>query len=102
MSINRLFAAALVLLASFVPVPAGAYPTRPVTLVLAFAPGGPSDVLARILSRKMEAILGQPIVIDNRPGAGRRRVGIGWPLMPFACPRGNSTSFPNTAFSCHR
>src|SRR5689334_396233 len=46
------------------------YPTRPVTLVVAYTPGGASDVLARILSRKLEQILGQPIVIDNRPGAG--------------------------------
>ncbi len=46
------------------------YPTRPVTLVVAFPPGGASDVLARILGRKLEQILGQPFVIDNRPGAG--------------------------------
>jgi tripartite-type tricarboxylate transporter receptor subunit TctC len=46
------------------------YPTRPVTLVVAFPPGGASDVLARLIGRKMEQLLGQPIVIDNRPGAG--------------------------------
>lgn len=46
------------------------YPSRPVTLTLAFAPGGPSDVLARVLGRRMEQILGRPLVIDNRPGAG--------------------------------
>ncbi len=46
------------------------YPTRPIVLVVAFPPGGASDVLARILGRKMEQILGQPLVIDNRPGAG--------------------------------
>ena len=46
------------------------YPTRPVTLVVAFPPGGASDVLSRILARKLEQILGQPFVIDNRPGAG--------------------------------
>ena len=46
------------------------YPTRPVSLVLAFPPGGASDVLARILGRKLEQVLGQPVVIDNRPGAG--------------------------------
>src|SRR5258708_5909778 len=45
-------------------------PTRPVTLVAAFPPGGASDVLARILGRKLEQVLGQPFVIDNRPGAG--------------------------------
>jgi tripartite-type tricarboxylate transporter receptor subunit TctC len=52
------------------PVAAADYPTRPVTLVVAYTPGGASDVLARILSRKLEQILGQPLVIDNRPGAG--------------------------------
>src|SRR6266851_1591804 len=46
------------------------FPTRPVILVVAFPPGGASDVLARILGRKLEQILGQPFVIDNRPGAG--------------------------------
>jgi tripartite-type tricarboxylate transporter receptor subunit TctC len=38
--------------------------------VVAFTPGGASDVLSRILARRLEQILGQPIVIDNRPGAG--------------------------------
>jgi tripartite-type tricarboxylate transporter receptor subunit TctC len=46
------------------------YPTRPVTLIVAFTPGGPSDVLARILGRKLEQSLSQPFVIENRPGAG--------------------------------
>src|SRR5262245_20293712 len=52
--------------------PAGAadYPTKPITLIIGFAPGGPSDVLARIITRKMEEILKQPFVIENRPGAG--------------------------------
>ena len=50
--------------------PTADYPARPITLVVAFTPGGASDVLARILGRKLEQILGQPFVIDNRPGAG--------------------------------
>jgi tripartite-type tricarboxylate transporter receptor subunit TctC len=44
------------------------YPTRPVNLIVAFTPGGPSDVLARIIGRQLEKILGQTFVIDNRPG----------------------------------
>ncbi len=44
------------------------YPTRPINLIVAFTPGGPSDVLARIIGRQLEKILGQTIVIDNRPG----------------------------------
>jgi tripartite-type tricarboxylate transporter receptor subunit TctC len=60
-----------VLLLNAVPTARAAdYPTRPVTLVVAFTPGGASDVLARILARKLEQILGQPFVIENRPGAG--------------------------------
>src|SRR6201989_213040 len=46
------------------------YPARPVTLIVAFTPGGPSDVLARIVGKKLEQLLGQPFVIENRPGAG--------------------------------
>ena len=51
-------------------VPAADYPTRPVTLVLGFAPGGPSDVMARIFGKKLEQVIGQAVVIENRPGAG--------------------------------
>jgi tripartite-type tricarboxylate transporter receptor subunit TctC len=46
------------------------FPTRPITFVIGFAPGGPSDVMARILTRKMEELLKQTLVIENRPGAG--------------------------------
>ena len=49
---------------------AAEFPTKPITLVLGFAPGGPSDVMARILTKKMEEILKQPVVIENRAGAG--------------------------------
>ena len=51
-------------------VSAADYPTRPVSLVVAFTPGGPSDVLARIVGKKLEVLLKQPFVIENRPGAG--------------------------------
>jgi tripartite-type tricarboxylate transporter receptor subunit TctC len=68
---KRLALAAWAALVAALPVTdAAAYPTKPVTLVLGFAPGGPSDVMARILTKKMEEFLKQPIVIDNRAGAG--------------------------------
>ncbi len=51
------------------------YPTRTITLVVGFPPGGPSDVMSRIVGRKLEEILGQPLVILNRPGAGGNLAG---------------------------
>jgi tripartite-type tricarboxylate transporter receptor subunit TctC len=76
--VNRARRAALVggvavwaaLLALAAPAYAAGYPERPVTLVVAFPPGGPSDVLARIVGKKMEELLGAPFVIENKPGAG--------------------------------
>ncbi len=46
------------------------YPNKAVTFIIGFAPGGPSDVLSRILCKKFEELLGQPFVIENKAGAG--------------------------------
>ena len=63
-------AAGLALACAAAPVAAADYPNKPITLIIGFAPGGPSDVMARILTKKMEEVLKQPFVIENRPGAG--------------------------------
>ena len=49
---------------------ATAYPNKPVRLIVPFAPGGFTDVVARILGQKLQAAMGQPFVIENKPGAG--------------------------------
>ncbi len=71
MTRSMTLAAGLAALVCTAPVAVAAdYPTKPITLMIGFAPGGPSDVMARILTRKMEEILKQPLVIENRAGAG--------------------------------
>src|SRR5262249_21653815 len=45
------------------------YPSRPITMVLPFAAGGPTDTLARILAERMRATLGQPVIVENVAGA---------------------------------
>jgi tripartite-type tricarboxylate transporter receptor subunit TctC len=52
------------------PALAADYPAKPITLVLAFPPGGPADILGRTVGKKAGELLGQTFVIDNRPGAG--------------------------------
>ena len=47
-----------------------AYPNKPVHFILPFPPGGPTDILGRIIGQKLSAELGQPVVPENRPGAG--------------------------------
>jgi tripartite-type tricarboxylate transporter receptor subunit TctC len=61
------------------------YPTRPIKVVVPFPPGGPTDGMARIISDRLRAVLGQPIVVENRGGAGG---GVGGKFVSEADPDG--------------
>ena len=86
-------AVAVTLLAGLGNAHAQGYPTRPVMLVLGFAPGGPSDVMARIFGKKLEQVLGQPVVIENRPGAGGN---VAAEAVARATPDGHSMLLANS------
>src|SRR6266403_1267960 len=49
--------------------PDSSYPNRPVKLLIPYAPGGATDIIARDISPKLQEALGQPFIVDNRPGA---------------------------------
>ena len=61
------------------------FPTKPLRFVVPYPPGGPLDVMARVLAEKVKASLGQPVVVENKPGAGGN---IGADLIAKAQPDG--------------
>ncbi len=88
----RLLAVGLLLCAALIR-PAAAqdnFPTKPVRMVVAFAVGGTSDIVARLISVKMTETLGQQVIVDNRPGAGGN---LGTDLVAKATPDGYTILF---------
>ena len=74
--------------------PAAPFPQRPVTMVVGFAPGGPADVIARLIAPAMAADLGQPVVVENASGAGGS---IGPARVAAARPDGHTILFGSLA-----
>ncbi|MCX7144339.1 MAG: tripartite tricarboxylate transporter substrate-binding protein, partial [Proteobacteria bacterium] len=72
------------------------YPERPITIVVPFPPGGSTDVVTRIVATKVQSLLGQTIVVENRGGAGSL---IGTSFVAKAAPDGYTLIVGQTAFA---
>ena len=95
--LRSIIAAAIAATLGFATTPAkAAYPERPIVLIVPFAAGGPTDIIARILAVTMSKSLGQNVVVDNRQGAGGN---IGMALVARATPDGYTLLLTSTAIA---
>jgi tripartite-type tricarboxylate transporter receptor subunit TctC len=92
MKMQQLLLAAVAMLASIASATAQPYPSRPITIVVPFAAGGPTDTLARTLAERMRASLGQTLIIENATGAGGS-LGVG--RVARAAPDGYTVGIGN-------
>ena len=72
----------------------GNYPTRQVRIIVPYPPGGPTDLIARLVAQKLGERLGQPLVVDNRPGASGT---LGTQVVAHAAPDGYTLGLANTS-----
>jgi tripartite-type tricarboxylate transporter receptor subunit TctC len=77
------------------PAAAQTYPTKPIKMIVPYTPGSPVDVLARVITQQVSARIGQPIIIDNRPGAGTT---IGTKIAAESAPDGYTLLIAATSF----
>ena len=87
-----------------------AWPAKPLHFVIPFAPGGPPDVIARLIGPKLSENLGQPVVVENRAGAGgnigtaavAKSAPDGYTVMMTSSAYAVNVSFPDAAYSAER
>ncbi|MCC6532997.1 MAG: tripartite tricarboxylate transporter substrate binding protein [Burkholderiales bacterium] len=82
--------AALLALGVAAPAAQGAYPTRPIRLIVGYPPGGSTDIAARLIAQRLAAVFGQAVVVDNRAGASGT---IGASIVVKADPDAHTLSF---------
>jgi tripartite-type tricarboxylate transporter receptor subunit TctC len=82
---KRILIATLALLACTLAAHADTYPSKPIKIIVPFGAGGFTDVTARIIQKELAPVMGQPIIIENRPGAGST---IGTDVVAKAAPDG--------------
>jgi tripartite-type tricarboxylate transporter receptor subunit TctC len=91
-----MLAAACLSLAPHLPAFAQGYPAKPVHIIVAFAPGGPVDVIARLAAIKLQELLGQPAVVENRPSSSGN---LGTQVVAKAVPDGYTILATSSAFA---
>ena len=77
-------------------VQAQAYPSKPIRFVIPFAPAGPADMIGRLAGQKLSEIVGQPVIIDNRGGAGGN---VGAAVVAKSAPDGYTLLLTTSAFA---
>jgi tripartite-type tricarboxylate transporter receptor subunit TctC len=93
---RRFFLAAGLLSAAGLAVAQSAYPTRPITMIVPFPPGGLADIVGRPMAEAMTRNLGQPVVVDNKGGAGG---GIGMAQVAKSAPDGYTILMALSSYS---
>jgi tripartite-type tricarboxylate transporter receptor subunit TctC len=73
----------------------GSYPTRPITIIVPFPPGGNSDIVVRSLAERLSLVFGQPVIVENRPGGAAGTVGA--KAVANAIPDGHTLLFTPAA-----